>query len=139
MILPDVNVLIYAFRSDVPQHQLCREWLDSVIMGDAPFALSRLALAGVIRVTTNPRAYREPSSLEDAVGFCDDLLGQPHCLNRASATGGFSNGFACKRTQAGDVSLMFGSRRWRSNGDASGLRLIATLRVFRDCSGERPY
>jgi uncharacterized protein len=79
MILPDVNVLIYAFRSDVSQHQLCREWLARVITADPPFGLSRLVLAGVIRVTTNPRAYREPSSLDDVVGFCDDLLGQPHC------------------------------------------------------------
>jgi toxin-antitoxin system PIN domain toxin len=79
MILPDVNVLIYAFRSDVPQHQLCREWLARVIISDVPFGLSRLVLAGVVRITTNQRAYREPSSLEDAVGFCDDLLGQPNC------------------------------------------------------------
>jgi uncharacterized protein len=79
MILPDVNVLIYAFRADVPQHPLCREWLVNVIRGAAPFGLSRLALAGVIRITTNPRSYREPSSLEDAVGFCDDLLGQLNC------------------------------------------------------------
>jgi uncharacterized protein len=79
MILPDVNVLIYAFRSDVPQHQLCRAWLASMIMSDAPFGMSRLVLAAVIRITTDPRAYREPSSLEDAVGFCDDLLGQPNC------------------------------------------------------------
>jgi predicted nucleic acid-binding protein len=27
MILPDVNVLIYAFRKDVPQHAVCRRWL----------------------------------------------------------------------------------------------------------------
>ena len=79
MMLPDVNVLIYAFRPDVPQHQLCRGWLLSTTMSDAPFALSRLVLAGVIRVTTNPRAYREPSSLQEAVAFCDDLLGQPNC------------------------------------------------------------
>ena len=79
MILPDVNVLIYAFRADVPQHPLCREWLVDVIRGNAPFGLSRPALAGVIRITTNPRTYREPSSLKDAVGFCDDLLGQPNC------------------------------------------------------------
>ena len=79
MILPDVNVLIYAFRADVPQHPLCREWLVGVINGDTPFGLSRLALAAVIRITTNPRSYREPSSLKQAVGFCDDLLGQPHC------------------------------------------------------------
>ena len=79
MILPDVNVLIYAFRIDVPEHQLCRRWLLDTTMSDAPFALSPLVLAAVIRITTNPRSYREPSSVEDAVAFCDDLLGQPNC------------------------------------------------------------
>lgn len=28
MMLADVNVLIYAFRKDVPQHAVCRPWLD---------------------------------------------------------------------------------------------------------------
>ena len=28
VILPDVNVLIYAFRSDTPHHALCRQWLE---------------------------------------------------------------------------------------------------------------
>jgi uncharacterized protein len=79
MILPDVNVLIYAFRADLPQHWLCREWLVNAITNSAPFGVSRLALAGVIRITTNPRAFREPSSLEEAVAFSDNILGQPNC------------------------------------------------------------
>ncbi len=79
MILPDVNVLIYAFRKDVPQHAICRAWLDRVILDDAPFGLSPLALAAVVRITTNSRSYPAPSSLDDAIGYCDDLLGQPHC------------------------------------------------------------
>ena len=79
MILPDVNVLIYAFRADVPQHPICREWLVNVIEDDAPFGVSPLALAAVIRITTNVRSYREPSPLHQAIAFCDNLLGQPHC------------------------------------------------------------
>jgi toxin-antitoxin system PIN domain toxin len=79
MILPDVNVLIYAFRSDVPQHALCRSWLIDVLSSDARFALSRLVLGAVIRITTNPRSFATPSTLDDAFGFCNDLLGQPHC------------------------------------------------------------
>jgi toxin-antitoxin system PIN domain toxin len=79
MILPDVNVLIYAFRKDVPQYAVCRPWLDRVVLGDERFGLSPLALAAVVRVTTNRRAYINPSSFEDAFGFCEDLLGQPHC------------------------------------------------------------
>jgi toxin-antitoxin system PIN domain toxin len=79
MILPDVNVLIYAFRQDVPQHAICRPWLEGIIENDARFGVSPLALAAVVRVTTNPRSYREPSTIEEAFRFCESLLGQPHC------------------------------------------------------------
>jgi toxin-antitoxin system PIN domain toxin len=79
MILPDVNVLIYAFRSDVPQHAICGGWLASVVESEARFGLSPSALSAVIRITTNPRAYKMPSAIEEAFGFCEDLLGQPHC------------------------------------------------------------
>jgi uncharacterized protein len=79
MILPDVNVLIYAFRKDVLQHAVCRTWLDGVVASDARFGVAPLVLSAVVRVTTNPRSYRTPSTLEDAFGFCEDLLGQPHC------------------------------------------------------------
>ncbi len=79
MILPDVNVLIYAFRKEVPQHMACRTWLDNVVRGDGRFGVSPLALAAVVHVTTNRRVYVTPSSFEKAFGFCEDLRGQPHC------------------------------------------------------------
>ena len=79
MILPDVNVLIFAFRADTPEHSVCRPWLDRVVRGDAQFGLSRLALSALVRITTNPRSYRGSKSHDEAFGFCDDLLAQPHC------------------------------------------------------------
>jgi uncharacterized protein len=79
VILPDVNVLIYAFRRDTPRHALCHGWLTSVVDGHAQFGVSPLALAAVVRVTTNPRSYRTPSALEEALRFCEHLRGQPHC------------------------------------------------------------
>jgi hypothetical protein len=79
MMLPDVNVLINAFRKDVPQHGLCRAWLTGVVLGDARFALSRLVLSAVVRIVTNPRVFKMPSAIEETFKFCDDLLGQPHC------------------------------------------------------------
>jgi toxin-antitoxin system PIN domain toxin len=79
VILPDVNVLIYAFRQDVPQYALCHAWLQSVVDGDARFGISPLALSAVVRVTTNHRSYRTPSTLEEAFRFCEHLRAQPHC------------------------------------------------------------
>jgi toxin-antitoxin system PIN domain toxin len=79
MILPDVNVLIYAFRADMPQHDVCRAWLSDTISGDAQFGLSPMILGAVIRITTNARIFKTPSTIEETFGFCQDLLGQPHC------------------------------------------------------------
>jgi len=79
MLLPDVNVLIYAFRSDSIKHRACKAWLDHIVAGDAQFGLSPLVLSGVARITTNPRIFKEPCELADVFGFCDDLLSQPHC------------------------------------------------------------
>lgn len=79
MVLPDVNVLVYAFRPDVAEHAVARRWLDGVIAGDAMFGLSPLVLGAMVRISTNRRAFATPSTVDDAFGFCEDLLGQPHC------------------------------------------------------------
>lgn len=79
MILPDVNVLIYAFRKDSPRHKTCKRWLDEVVGGNAQFGLSPLALSAMARIATNPRIFREPSAIKEAFAFCDNLIGQPHC------------------------------------------------------------
>ena len=79
MILPDVNVLIYAFRTDVPEHALCNPWLTSVVASDARFGVSPLALNALVRITSGFRAYASASPLKDAFTFCDYLLAQPNC------------------------------------------------------------
>jgi toxin-antitoxin system PIN domain toxin len=79
MILPDVNVLIYAFRRDSAQHAVCRPWLADLVLGDSRFGVAVMALAAVVRITTNPRVYKTPSTPAEAFAFCDNILGQPHC------------------------------------------------------------
>lgn len=79
MILPDVNVLINAFRPEMREHSRCRSWLQSVVDGDANFGISPLCLGAVVRVTTNRRTWSAPSSIADAFRFCDYLLLQPNC------------------------------------------------------------
>ena len=79
MVLPDVNVLIYAFRQDAAQHEVCRDWLQQILDGDARFGVSQLVLSAFVRLTTNHRVYAEPSSLDEAFGFCAQLREQSHC------------------------------------------------------------
>jgi toxin-antitoxin system PIN domain toxin len=79
MILPDVNVLIYSFREDTSHHTLCRAWLRQIVQSETRFGVSPLTLAAVVRIATDRRIFKNPSTPDDAFSFCEDLLGQPHC------------------------------------------------------------
>jgi toxin-antitoxin system PIN domain toxin len=79
LILADVNVLIYALRDDAIHHRHCRNWLESVIDGAEPFAVSPQVLSSMVRVATNSRIHPRPTLLRDALAFCNKLLDQPHC------------------------------------------------------------
>lgn len=79
MILADVNVLIGAFREDAEFHHVCKPWLDRIVSNGTAFGVSALVLGAVVRITTGTRPFNPPSALEDAFGFCADLLDQPQC------------------------------------------------------------
>jgi toxin-antitoxin system PIN domain toxin len=75
MLLPDVNVLLYAHREDAtPDHARYAQWTVDLVSGSEPFALSVLAIAGVVRIATNPRVFRRPSSLDEVFEFLDELV-----------------------------------------------------------------
>ncbi len=79
MLLPDVNVLIYAHVEDsVPDHAEYAGWLARLAGGPEPFALSILVLSGFIRVVTNPRILGSPSTLDQAFAFVSSLAERPN-------------------------------------------------------------
>jgi toxin-antitoxin system PIN domain toxin len=80
VILPDVNVLVHALRTDGSDHDLCRPWLDGVVNGDSRYGMSPQVLSGVIRITTHTKVFRQPSGLDEVLGFCEVVLTQPHCV-----------------------------------------------------------
>ncbi len=78
MILPDVNVLIYAFRADSEDHLKFKAWLTEVVNGTAAYGISPQVLSSLIRITTHPRIYRSPSSIDEAFSFCNAILEAPN-------------------------------------------------------------
>ena len=80
MVLPDVNVLVYAHREDAPQHAGYREWVENVINGDESYGLSDLVLSGFVRVATHPKVFARPSTLADALVFTEQMRDRPNCV-----------------------------------------------------------
>lgn len=80
MILPDVNVLVYAYREETADHAKYRRWLQRVAVGGEPLALAEVVLAGLVRIVTHPRIFKVPSPVDHALGFVEDLFAQPASL-----------------------------------------------------------
>jgi toxin-antitoxin system PIN domain toxin len=78
VILPDVNVLIYAFRSDSADHQRYNEWLTDTINGPAAYGIAPQVLASLIRICTHPKIFKEPTQLSQTLQFCRVLLEAPN-------------------------------------------------------------
>lgn len=80
MILTDINILVYAHRSDAPDHDLYRNWLENTINSDQAYGYYDLILSGFLRVVTHPRVFNPPSNLDSALSFTETFRNQPNAV-----------------------------------------------------------
>ncbi|HYQ78083.1 MAG TPA: type II toxin-antitoxin system VapC family toxin [Solirubrobacterales bacterium] len=81
MILADVNVLVYAHREDLPQHDRFSAWLREEIESGRSYALCDATLTGFVRVVTNGRIFDQPTPLHMAFEAVEDLREQPGAIH----------------------------------------------------------
>lgn len=77
MIAVDTNVLIYAHREELPQHQQALAWLLALAEGSGPWGLPVFCIGEFVRVITHPRVFDPPSSLDQAAAALESLLASP--------------------------------------------------------------
>lgn len=78
MILPDVNVLVYAHRPDsIHNHDEYAAWLSEVAASPKAFGLSEAVLSGFVRVVTNRKIFKNPTPTLVALSFCAQLRVRP--------------------------------------------------------------
>lgn len=80
MLLPDVNICIYAMRRDSELHSAVSDWLTPRLTGDEPIGISELVLSSLVRITTNHQIFAEPSTPEQAMDFCTALRAAPSAV-----------------------------------------------------------
>jgi hypothetical protein len=87
IVMPDVNVLVYAHRQDEAWHEAYRDWLRDVVDGPRPFALSVLVAVGFVRVVTSSRIYEDPTPLPVALAAAERLAAHRRCRVAAPGAG----------------------------------------------------
>jgi toxin-antitoxin system PIN domain toxin len=78
VIVPDVNLLLYAVVSAFPQHEVAHTWWEETVNSPVEIGLSSPAIFGFIRVATNPRVLSPPLAAEAATDYVSAWLGQPN-------------------------------------------------------------
>jgi hypothetical protein len=80
VILPDVNVLIYAHREESARHGEYKAWLENVMGEGSAYGVSDLVLSGCLRILTHPRIFGPPTPLEVAVAFVRQVRENGHAV-----------------------------------------------------------
>ena len=76
--MPDVNLLLFAYREGVPQHSVARDWWESLLNGREDVGIPWAVISGFVRQMTNPRTYRNPNTPTEAFDFVDEWFGCPN-------------------------------------------------------------
>ncbi len=80
MIVPDVNLLVYAHDSQSRRHAAARAWWEALMNANGSIGLPWAAMLGFIRIATNPKILDSPL---DAGGACRRVrswLAQPQTV-----------------------------------------------------------
>jgi toxin-antitoxin system PIN domain toxin len=75
VILVDVNLLLYATFESTREHRAARSWFEAQLNGTARVGLPWPTLLGYLRIGTNPRAFPNAMSMQDAWGQILSWLG----------------------------------------------------------------
>ncbi len=77
MIIPDINLLVYAYNDQAPWHTEARLWWEACINGKAPIGMPWVVASGFVRLMTHPSILEKPMAPGAAVGHVRAWLEQP--------------------------------------------------------------
>lgn len=69
MIIPDINLLVYAYDDGAAQHSNARNWWEGLLDGEESVGLPWVVSTGFVRLMSNPRAVSIALSLAEAADY----------------------------------------------------------------------
>lgn len=77
MIVPDINLLLYAYDSRSPFHRKAVAWWQRCLAGTEPVGLPQVVVFGFVRIGTHARVFENPMTPTEAAGHVRSWLAQP--------------------------------------------------------------
>ena len=77
MIIPDVNLLLYAYDSTSAFHSKASIWWQNCLSAKEPIGIPQVTIFAFMRISTNPRAFQNPFTPPEAATHIRSWLKQP--------------------------------------------------------------
>jgi toxin-antitoxin system PIN domain toxin len=77
MIIPDINMLLYAYGTDSPWHANASAWWQKCLSGIEPVGLPTIVMFGFVRIGTNSRVFENPMTAGEAARHVRSWLARP--------------------------------------------------------------
>ncbi len=77
MIIPDINLLAYAYNSDAPHHDASRVWWEACLSGHRQVGIPWAVSLGFVRIMTSRVILEDPMTPGDALAHVDSWLQRP--------------------------------------------------------------
>jgi uncharacterized protein len=78
VIVPDLNLIVYAHNADAPEHAASRAWWEALLNGTEPVAVPWAVALGFVRLLTHRAVLVTPMLPPVAVAHVRSWLAQPH-------------------------------------------------------------
>jgi toxin-antitoxin system PIN domain toxin len=78
MIVPDLNLVLYAHLDAFPEHARACTWWEGLLNGRTEVGIGAPVLFGFLRLATNRRVLVDPMSVEDALAAVQAWLARRH-------------------------------------------------------------
>ena len=69
MIIPDINLLVYAHNQDDARYEAARSWLRGLLEGEESIGIPLAVSVGFVRLARNPRVMSPPMTSGQAVSI----------------------------------------------------------------------
>lgn len=79
LVVPDVNVLVYAFRADADEHGPYASWLNEAVSTES-IGLADAVVSGFVRVVTHSRITTLPAPVDAAAEFVRRIADAPRTV-----------------------------------------------------------
>ena len=80
MVVPDINLLVFAYNAAAPGHRAARAWWEALMTGRERIAMPWTVILGFVRLVTHPAVMDQPLPPMEAMARVREWFTREHVL-----------------------------------------------------------